>query len=814
MLLFPLPPSLSPSLPPSLPPSHPSPQLNSDMSTAIDQCKLLTGKDLPSHLKITSISSRFSNLQHEGDQLLVSLANKPHTVKARRGSKVITRSDSTSASEVSIREELAALRRHFATYKEIFESRHLSSKASKPTAASANKSVSPVLMETRANLKSPVQENGHSYGDKLSPEVPVEDEKSDAKSKSSSLGRRSTIGVWWTGTGRAKGPGPGGSSIDVKEKVAALNQRSKDDTLPIRELGTSFGPRQRAKSAGSSTIKKILFGDAESESREEKESAKKDREREMEVASKREKELTKKGKDIETVSKKEKDLKQPIVMRRATSDGSTASMSTNAPASVPLRRRDKGLSKAERSRKIEDIKKLFETSEIADQLGGGSADSAAGWSPREYGSKAAPPLEAVRGVVREKEEEPVISANKIELDPVFSPLPPELPKAPSEPQPPNLITSPEPPKPPTSPAPPAVVISPPPSSPATLRDRINTAPTVIRTVIKDRAPPAKKQVITINIDSAPTAKTAESANVSKTAESATEASKEQRSSPLTHRRVNSDTPPLLKGRGWREEPQKGKVSTLRDMFDPKVRHRANTASASLTTSPKHSTTSHRPNLPASAISPSSSAVAEIPGKGAGPRSQTPPIIEDRTPADDLREATPTNETTPPVEDSKKEIFKEGSPPRPHLPSHSPHYTPPPRPPSPLGYYKPSNNHAPNPPVELDTASSVDSESGSSLMDESDMEWIVNQLSEWNEDIDSELSTNETDSAPTATRPLKSMRKVLSDLLTSELSYLKSLEVLVEVYLSHLVTSSHVPSFLKGAETKIFSNIRDIYNFQR
>ena len=100
------------------------------------------------------------------------------------------------------------------------------------------------------------------------------------------------------------------------------------------------------------------------------------------------------------------------------------------------------------------------------------------------------------------------------------------------------------------------------------------------------------------------------------------------------------------------------------------------------------------------------------------------------------------------------------------------------------------------------------------MDEADLEWIESQLSEWNEDVDSEISTDESDSAVKVTRPLKSLRKVLSDLLTSELSYLKSLEVLVEVYLSHLTSSSHIPSFLKGAETKIFANISEIYNFQR
>jgi hypothetical protein len=101
-----------------------------------------------------------------------------------------------------------------------------------------------------------------------------------------------------------------------------------------------------------------------------------------------------------------------------------------------------------------------------------------------------------------------------------------------------------------------------------------------------------------------------------------------------------------------------------------------------------------------------------------------------------------------------------------------------------------------------------------LLDEVDLEWLEDELVEWDDD-ETDAPTDLPDSPQLRVpRPLKSLRKVLSDLLTSEQEYLRSLEVLSEVYLPHSRGSSHIPSFLRGAETKIFAHLTDLYTFQR
>ena len=725
------------------------------MSDAIERCGQITGPDLPSHLKITSISSRLTNLQHHGNQLILSLANKPTPSKAKRRSRLVSRSNSASGSEVAIREQLASLQMQFSKYKKVFESRHLSP-VYQPTTGSQKpvSPVSPVLLETRAHLRSPVQENGGSSVQRLS----VEGEGPKTP-KTASLGRSSTVGGWW----RRDSPKAVIGGKVVKEQVAVLNEKSKEDVVPIQELGTSYGgPRKRAKSAGSATLRSIMRA---GEERSEVEGVQE--------------------------SNKRSEVKRIPAKSESVDD-------------VPLRRKGRGLSKAERCRKIEDIKKLFETSELSDQLD--DADSAPVWSPREYVTKE------------------TISAVDEEVAKVTTSVGPAMEEVTSDKEAGRVIS-------------PAVIVSPPPET----RQRLNTAPTVIRTVIKDHTPPAKKQVITISLDS-----TAESANeVEGSSLDPKVIAPFQRStrssSPQHLHRVNtSPTSPRLSGR---RGLFKGKVSSLRDMFDPQAKGRGISADGITimkpiadSATPSKSQSAPVANGDVEPAPPSTSSEACV---GVGKVDVPDTVCVKVTAHDDVRQDPPADVSKCPsvrqdppvdvldtpscpiidtVQDPVVEIgashMKELSPPRPQLPimTPSPCHSPPPLPPTPQGYYDHSRAHTPNSPLDYESDSGSAGSSCSSLLDEEDIEYLEDQVLEWEEEGEDEGDM--TDSALRAFRPLKSLRVVISDLLTSELDYLKSLEVLEEVYRPHLQTTDHTPSFLQGAEAKIFANLSNLYAFER
>lgn len=900
---------------------------------------------------------------------------------------------------MSIREQLAALQAQFSHYKEEFEIRRLSQEGSREQRPQARVSpVSPVLMETRAALRSPVQENGRSpkkarpvSSDRLSVER-------ESFNKTASLGRRSTIGVWWAGKLKETS---GGNA--VKEKIAVLNEKSKEDRVPIQELGTSFGQsRQRAKSATSATIRQILQGSEDEEQkiaakptpqagREESVVVKKPRvvansqggwevddesaamllRRRAMAAAKAEgatvvlksdstnveakskvkarsesakveakSESAKVESESAKVEAKSESTKEPEITARGGGGGDESGVVLRRKAKEPegdespgvARRRGRGLSKAERSQRIEDIKKLFETSEIADHLGStGTADSAPSWSPREYDSKT--PSSSDVGVAR---REPG-GRTKSVSNSTTTPSSPAITVSHS-PTLPVAVTTPH--------ATPTTATATSQSTPLTTkkervvpRERLNTAPTItptiIRTVIKDNAPPTRQQVITISIDSTPSSKDAVSAECkagdhsldSKPAEDsslksrlikppqdtnldpkpAEDSSLKSRLikppqdtsldskpiepaedsgldaklippvkraarsvSPTNRHRVNSvPTSPaspisalFRKGNG--RGLVKGKVSSLRDMFDCNSKPPADpglvvpksAASATsqqiatvMETTPE-ATPTNAETTPTNAEATATNAETAPTNTKAMPTSAkttptnteaTPKGFVEAAPVKDTsdskttlpKEATPvpgnTVSVTVEVSDrpsSSQECeelaqggefdrhLKEASPSRPRLPSPSvlsPHYTPPPRPPPPLGYYDHSNSNTPNP--EWDSESSA-SESGSSLLDEADMEWIEDEIVEWDEDeVDSAADIPDSPHVRMP-RPLKSMRAVLSDLLTSEQAYLHSLELLSEVYLPYSRTSTHTPSFLRGAETRIFSHLIDLYTFQR
>ncbi len=61
--------------------------------------------------------------------------------------------------------------------------------------------------------------------------------------------------------------------------------------------------------------------------------------------------------------------------------------------------------------------------------------------------------------------------------------------------------------------------------------------------------------------------------------------------------------------------------------------------------------------------------------------------------------------------------------------------------------------------------------------------------------------------------LPSLSAVLAELLRTELSYLCSLETLVQVYLP-AIQEQHVPTFLQGRKQAIFSNVEELFQFHR
>lgn len=55
--------------------------------------------------------------------------------------------------------------------------------------------------------------------------------------------------------------------------------------------------------------------------------------------------------------------------------------------------------------------------------------------------------------------------------------------------------------------------------------------------------------------------------------------------------------------------------------------------------------------------------------------------------------------------------------------------------------------------------------------------------------------------------------VLSELVSSEFTYVQSLEALVETYLP-MFSDDHIPTYLQGKRDMIFANLEQIYGFQR
>ncbi len=714
----------------------------------------------------------------------------------------MTRSESTSASELAIREELASLQSKFTVYKMAFEKRHFSDSAKLSGTAKSRHQVSPVspvLLETKAKLKSPSPTAGGVALDRNT----LQENLAFVRSKSASLGRRSTIGVMG-GKGLASGSSV---RVDVKEKVAVFDEKSKDDELPITELGTSFGhQRQRARSAGPVTMHKIM--DARRQDQNATAEAKKRR-----------------GSESEGQGPESKGHSSEVKMEKVEEGGGEEVGSGGGgelSISVPMRRRGKGMSKAERSRKIEDIKKLFESSELESQFT--AAEAGHHWK-----RKSSVDTEKAKTASLEREAQQVQPQQEKEKSGSFSDAP--------------LSSI------------PAITVSlPPPHTPGHAPDatpprgRLNTAPTIIRTVIKEQSPPpTRQQIITISLldhkeEEEGMAKEKTTPHEEKTSPPPSALKRTRSMSPQSRHRakvkVEGGSPAIGRKGGW----FKGKVSSLRDMFDSQSKGQARPMLGAIPGRGKDkpsnlvTTVTTAPSVPptkdtsdttdtilptTNTVQPTADDATKTADITQSDTADTTESTADKTQStadstDTIPDTTDQKDTEeieapapPPSEDDKSadDVSMEGSPRA---------DTPPPRPLPPLGNYDQSTGCAPSSSLDSETDSdslgSV-SDSGSSLLDDADIELVSKRLMEWNEDLVN--STEETTMADGGgLRPLKSLRKVLSDLLTSELSYLGSVDLLSEVYLSHLDMSSHVPSFLKGASTSIFANIRELHTFQR
>ena len=102
---------------------HRSLQLDRDMDEAIRVCSGELMEDLPSTLKITSVSTRLTNLQVEAEKLLAGTRSADHSKKKKTKLK---RSESVSATEVSVTQALTNLQCKFAEYKSSVETRRIS----------------------------------------------------------------------------------------------------------------------------------------------------------------------------------------------------------------------------------------------------------------------------------------------------------------------------------------------------------------------------------------------------------------------------------------------------------------------------------------------------------------------------------------------------------------------------------------------------------------------------------------------------------------------------------------------------------------
>ena len=130
------------------------------MDEAIGMCRVQLMEDLPGSLKIASVSTRLTNLQVEAEKLLSG--SRP-TDPSRKKTKV-KRSESVSATELSVKMALANLQNKFSQYKSSVETRTISPS---PSPISPKPELQPVSRKRAATLEA------RSYREVTSPKRTV-----------------------------------------------------------------------------------------------------------------------------------------------------------------------------------------------------------------------------------------------------------------------------------------------------------------------------------------------------------------------------------------------------------------------------------------------------------------------------------------------------------------------------------------------------------------------------------------------------------------------------------------------------------------
>ena len=94
------------------------------MDTAIEACKVVLSQELPSNQRVSSVSTRLTNLTHQAD-IIYRLLGVNLLAKSRAKHNV-KRSESCSASESAVKQILSSLVSRFAEYKVAVETRRVS----------------------------------------------------------------------------------------------------------------------------------------------------------------------------------------------------------------------------------------------------------------------------------------------------------------------------------------------------------------------------------------------------------------------------------------------------------------------------------------------------------------------------------------------------------------------------------------------------------------------------------------------------------------------------------------------------------------
>ncbi len=354
----------------------PSLQVRTDMQSAIELCDTLLRQDLPTHIKITSVSTRLVNLQHEGRQLLEHLgighAHTPDHAHKGRGRSRAKRSESASASELAIKQMLATLQKDFNVYKKSVERRIISPSPQPPNSRGGEITrLSPQPPNPRGSeiarlSPQPPNPRGSDIA-RLSPQPPNsrggEISRQSPQPPNPKLGKGGEIARLSPqppnpklAKSDLKSPPPNNNKTVTKnekrkdektleddlpsvpvlrvrantveatktkkrssailQRIKVFNQKStKEDAVALKEVGTTFAPRPRANTADP-TMSPSLSRKA--------------------------------------VSPRQPDPPQPqvVIRRRSPTDVE----------SVPLRKKGSGITRTERKDKINAIRKIFEAS--------------------------------------------------------------------------------------------------------------------------------------------------------------------------------------------------------------------------------------------------------------------------------------------------------------------------------------------------------------------------------------------------------------------------------------------------------------------